>query len=245
MAMIAEYRWGMCKPGIGDTLAAVCAVRWIRRNTGFRIRIPRSDNWLSEMYGDGLCEVHDNPQAWDLMDCCHRDWHGQQYHHNYLGLHIAALGACPPPAPQLVLPRVCRKPKTRVVIQPAAVWGPNPATAFVQQVVDGINFELGVRPVAVGADWTPRDLQRVDFSKLGGRREMFESVARARLMITPRSGGAHIAAGYHVPTICWRTPDPWDWHLDYPEWDVCWVDPMMPIHRVLDQVLEFASRYVT
>ena len=40
------------------------------------------------------------------------------------------------------------------------------------------------------------------------------------LLLTPRSGCSHIAAGYQTPTILWTPEDGEEWHTNYMPWNV-------------------------
>jgi hypothetical protein len=178
---------------------------------------------------------------------------------NYVGLFYRALGlkvAFPPRVELPSLPPPEGLPsKSYVVLQPYSVCSlPNLSKESLQILIDIASerypvVAAGAGPSAVFLDpvatkkRTPLDLERLDYSHLGGVEQFLRVVQHAAAILTPRSGAAHVAAGYGVPALVW-TPTVgegrhiqygFDWHLDYPGWDRIIV-PMYEHLRLFESV---------
>ena len=202
---------------LGDKLCLLSASREdARRNPQDEIYIPHLFDVIP-LYDDGLVKPGSVGKQ-VMVSAKHRE---KVFSNrlNYLGTFLREM------VPDIRFPMNLDLPKFSVedripVIQPRSTYAENPPTEYVQGLVNEFRRRTQQVIYAVGAASTPRDLNGVDYSLLcDSVPEFLRNVARASIVLTPRSAGAHMAAGYGIPTFAWVPDDGENWHLDYPGWN--------------------------
>jgi len=219
---------------LGDMFCLTSAAHTYARLTKLPTYIDDS-SWgheIAAMYDDGLLKIGSDGDEFDMhgVMALHRSPEGvmpnylgcYQYHilkdvPKLLGTTMEKFGKLidgfepPPQGPN----------SGRYLIQPYSRNAPNPPERALQEIVDGFHLWMPDKPLyAIGRTDTPRALKGVDYSMLEDSAAAFvKNVAEAKMVFTPHSAAAHIAAAYNTQAFVW-CPD-WDenWQLSYPGWD--------------------------
>jgi ADP-heptose:LPS heptosyltransferase len=140
------------------------------------------------------------------------------YYGNYYGTYLASMGLYDGTPARPVLP-VFEKMSSLCVIQPFSNYARNPPVAYIQAVVDIFRELSGEEVYVIGLPTTERILKNVRYDLLAtSLPRLMQIVQNARIVLTPRSLSAHVAAGYGTPSVVWCPNDKENWHLDYPNW---------------------------
>lgn len=200
---------------VGDQLCLISAARTYARLTCAEVYLEAMSD-VVRLYGDGLLSAGCLGGRRDLRVCdLHRVKHSSPCKH-YLGTFQSVLMPGREPS-GFELPVMPPEP-SRCLIQPYAVSVSNPDDRYLQQVVDKF-LSTGEKLYAVGHSNTPRNLTGVDYSLCQDSvPALMGHIASAKMILTPRSASAHIAAAYKTPAFVWVPDDGENWHLDYPDW---------------------------
>jgi hypothetical protein len=192
-----------------------------------------SDWGITEMYDDGLLNVGNDGDEFDMHGVIahHRDvtgWCG-----NYLGCYLFHMLKDAREQMGLTGEQMASKlrgfeppPKAtnsgRYIMQPYSRNAPNPPEKHLQDIVDNFHaWKPGKTLYAVGRTDTPQTLRGLDYSLLEDSAPAFiRHVAAAKMVFTPHSAAAHIAAAYRVKAFVWCPDWSENWQLNYPDWDV-------------------------
>lgn len=215
---------------LGDSLCFISAIRKLARLKGVTLHIESRQNLLS-LYGDNLL-AYGNKTIFPHFKVIHgihprEDYcvdlsaylPAEQYCKNLAGVFMKSFHMSVTEVPEIEVPKVARLeglPEKYIAFQPASTFARNPPIEFLNKIVSRCRDVLPI--VLFGKP----DTQRFDgtFSQfLGDEYSVLSVVSHASLVLCPRSAGAHIAAGYHKPSVVWMPPKcRMNWHLNYPDW---------------------------
>jgi ADP-heptose:LPS heptosyltransferase len=233
---------------LGDKLCALCAVReFARRNPNLQVHFNRLDN-VVQAYGDGL--VLPGSKGKSILLHAHKRHRIKEGSpdKNYLGTYFAELGMDFQEPPRLELPILDPVPvlagKKYIAFQPFSEFAqPNLSPEILDFILCQCKRHYD-RIVCVGAENTMHNIKGVDYSHLGDAVNMLRVIRHARLVITPRSASAHIAAGYGIPAFIWVPKDGENWHLDYPAWDNIRVPVKSSKLQLNDKINMFLAKHL-
>jgi ADP-heptose:LPS heptosyltransferase len=235
--------------GLGDRICLVSAIRHFSKfQDDVRVGVDAQDVILRELislYNDDLItfwertwessqqiwttpanlNFKDNEVKWKVLNSFNlgpyaRDITGK--YGNYHGVYLAYLfNIIPHNPPNPELPKIKGILKGKIAIQPKSNWAKNPSDEFVQKMIDFCKEHTGEDVIALGNTNTPRNLKNVNYDFLKNDVSFLMSCINGLgLLLTPRSGCSHIAAGYQTPTILWNPDDGEEWHVNYEPWNV-------------------------
>jgi hypothetical protein len=213
---MTRYRiTGNC--GIGDQLCLIGAARIASERRCELIGLPYLPIVLYKYHDDGFVR-YDTGQP--CIDINPRKWHRGPYAEqcrNYVGTYLAAIGEIVTGRPQLELPYFAPEP-VRILMQPFSGKAQNPPLPYLQAIIDRVKATTGEKVYAIG-NRPPTGLAGLELDLLGDNVPLLMSyIQSARLVLSPRSLSAHVAAGYKVPSVIWCPDDGENWHLDYGLW---------------------------
>jgi hypothetical protein len=225
--------------GLGDFICFISAVRQLARTrkdieVGIDIAHPIT-SFISSLYNDDLVSLFslDDKDVKQISlfnnGNIARQHDGWKYVGNYHGVYLAnILGYLPPsscPNPP-ELPKIKGILKGKIGIQLVSNWAKNPSDDFIQRIVDICKEHTGDDVIALGKIYTrwgniPRHFKNMNYDFIKEDIPFLMScINELGLLLTPRSGCAHIAAGYQTPTIEWTPNDGEEWHTNYYPWNV-------------------------
>lgn len=241
-----------CEHGMGDTLCLLSSCIEFINRTGNTVCLSESPEMIAA-YNVSSLQYGSDGADWNLVLPYNNVWikeHGCNVpehvqtgiYLNYLGYYHVAMGLHRGDCPRLNMP-VLERCDGRILIQPYSRYAQNPPDEFIQVVVDIVADLTGEEIFVIGREDTPRRLKGVKYDLLKNDvRFLMQNVQSARLVLTPRSFTAHVAAGYNTPTFVWCPPDNLSWHLDYQGW--CHVRTYWKggIHQLKVKIAELLER---
>lgn len=227
--------------GLGDAICGLIAVReWARVHRDTQVYYGNLPE-LVRKYGDGLVRYSDSPGH--VFDCWHLHrarWWSPCW--NYLGTYLADIGLPIDGPPDIrgrlpSFPRPAGLPKLYSVIVPYASFAlPNAPAIVLEEIVRKVRDNIGGFPCyCLGKEDTPKDIDGVDYSRLGTPLSLLAMVQHATLVLTARSVTTNVAPAYGVPAVVWAPDDGENWNMRYPGWQKAIIsigDPDIVEHAV-------------
>jgi len=201
---------------LGDLVCLISAARRLARQHPELAVSVQTDSKIIEAFGDDLITVTSSDNTIPVkVEKLHRGGLAGKYG-NYVGTYCAALGAeidrLAAPELPAVGPPPYLEPGSYVALQPFSLTAENPPQESIRQLIRAMRKIAPV--VIVGKPDTPKHEDATYC--LGDEMSLLSVVAHARLVLTPRSASAHVAAGYGVPHVVWVPDDGENWHINYP-----------------------------
>jgi hypothetical protein len=237
--------------GMGDTLCLLSACREFIHRTGNTIYVSEAADMIAAYNSEYLRYGNEGADwiltlpyggVWQPQHGCYVPFDVQrQLYRNYLGYYYAAMGLLDDRVPKLEMP-VLEKCDSLILLQPYANYAVNPPDEYIQGVVDICRHITGMGVYIIGAENTPRRLQRVNYDLLKNDGvHLMRFVQSARLVLTPRSFTANVAAGYNKSTFIWCYDDGLNWQLDYTDWNYIssfWKDGLVTAEMKIVELLK-------